>query len=92
MEKRNLNTALLGGRARSEVITGFIAQSGLTEGEVILLLKLCSEDGRQRVFYIYAVGGGTDLFGDLGGIVLRTVQCFVLHCATYVQYFFILQG
>lgn len=72
---------------RSEVITGFITQLGLTEGEVILPLKLCSEDGRQCVFYIYAVGDGTDLFSDLGGIVLRTkVSCKA------DEYFFLLQG
>lgn len=87
MEKRNLNTALRGGWARSEVITGFIARSGLTEGEVILLLKLCSEDWRQRVFYIYAVGDGTDSFSDLGGTVLHTKVL----CKTD-EYFFLLQG
>lgn len=43
---------------------------------MILLLKLCSEDGRQPVFYVYAVGDSTDSFSDLGGIVLHTkVSC-----------------
>lgn len=68
---------------RSEVIT---AQSGFT-GEVILLLKLCLEDRRQCVFYMYAVGDRADLFSDLGGFVLQTkVSCKA------DEYFFLLEG
>lgn len=38
---------------------GFIARLGLTKGEVILLLELCSEGRRQSLFYIYMVGDRT---------------------------------
>jgi len=53
---------------------------------VNLLLKLCSEDGRQCVFYIYVVVDGTDLFSDLGGTVLHTkVSCKADECVFQLQ-------